>query len=90
MDLLRRTGLGAQQEDKSPELREISLSRSRTYRFGRNADQEIRIVDDMISRQHAVLRYFNGTWHVEDKKALNKTYINGVELIPHQVRCDID
>ena len=82
MDRLRRTGLGM---NLHPHLSSIALSRHKRYRIGRNPNQEIRIVDDMISREHSVLNFDGQVWQVEDKKSLNKTFVNGDELVPHQV-----
>ena len=59
-----------------------------SYRIGRNPDQQLRLIDDMISREHCVLTYINQSWHVEDKKSLNKSFIDGTELVPHQVISD--
>ena len=82
MDRLKRTGLGA---DLDRTLAVIHLNRDRVYRIGRNADQEIRIVDDMISREHSKLTFDQQAWYVEDRRSLNKTHINGSELVPFQV-----
>ena len=81
MDHLYRTGLG---RGLNSNLNVISLSRDQTYTLGHGTDQEIQIMDDMISLKHAVLRYYDKSWTIEDKQSLNKTFVNGKELIPHQ------
>ena len=82
MDRLKRTGLGVNLDSS---LAVIILRRDKIYRIGRNPDQEIRIVDDMISRAHSVLKFTQGRWQVEDRKSLNKTFVNGDQLVPFRV-----
>ena len=80
MDRLHRTGLG---RGINSDLEVICLFRDRTYTLGRGSDQNIRIIDNMISRKHAILRYCGESWKIEDKQSLNKTFVNGNELTPH-------
>ena len=82
MDCLKRIGFSAN-DDSNLDL--IPLRRDRTYRIGRDYDQEIRILDDMISREHSVLSFFQQAWHVQDRRSLNKTHVNDVPLFPFQV-----
>ena len=81
MDRLCLVGSGM---NMSPNLKEINLSRQRAYRIGRNEDQDIRIMDNMISRQHANILYSDQSWHIVDKRSLNGTFVNGKELVPFQ------
>ena len=81
MDRLHLVGSGM---NMNPNLREINLSRQHAYRRGRNEDQEIRIMDSMISRQHANIQYSDQSWHIVDKRSLNGTFVNGRELTPFQ------
>jgi serine/threonine protein kinase len=47
---------------------------------------EINLADKTVGRRHAYLRNQQGTYTVEDLKALNKTRLNGVILAPHEER----
>ena len=82
MDRLKRIGLGMNLDQQ---LAVIPLLRHKTYRIGRNPDQEIRILDDMISRCHTILTFDQDKWHAEDRHSLNKTFVNGQPLVPLQV-----
>ena len=45
---------------------------------------EINLADMKVGRRHAYLRNRQGIFTVEDLNSLNKTYLNGVALVPHQ------
>jgi hypothetical protein len=45
--------------------------------IGRAAGKHIRITDKSISRFHAVLRYAQGSWYVQDQKSTAGTFVNG-------------
>ena len=80
MDHLCLTGQGVKTNSY---LKVVNISRARIYQLGRNENQDIRIVDNMISRQHARLRYFNNAWRVQDMNSVNKTYVNGTAIVPY-------
>ncbi|HEY1956909.1 MAG TPA: FHA domain-containing serine/threonine-protein kinase [Polyangiaceae bacterium] len=42
--------------------------------IGRRADNEVPVPEPTVSGQHAVLRWQNGTWNIEDKGSTNGTY----------------
>jgi hypothetical protein len=45
---------------------------------------EINLVDMKVGRRHAYLRNRQGIFTVQDLNSVNKTYLNGVALVPHQ------
>lgn len=45
--------------------------------IGRNEENSIRIVDDRISRYHAMIEKKGGRYHIIDLKSTNGTYLNG-------------
>jgi|SRR5579859_7588037 len=51
-----------------------------TTSIGRTTGNDIIIPDLTVSRQHAVLRFENGHWVVEDKNSANGTFVNGVRI----------
>ncbi len=48
--------------------------------IGRTTGNDIIIPDLTVSRQHALLRFENGHWVVEDKNSANGTFVNGVRI----------
>jgi hypothetical protein len=51
-----------------------------TTTIGRVTGNDICIPDLTVSRQHAVLRFENGGWVLEDKNSANGTFINGTRI----------
>jgi pSer/pThr/pTyr-binding forkhead associated (FHA) protein len=51
-----------------------------TTSIGRTTGNDIIIPDLTVSRQHAVLRFENGHWVVEDKNSANGTFVNGTRI----------
>jgi hypothetical protein len=51
-----------------------------TTTIGRTTGNDIIIPDISVSRQHAVLRFEQGKWVVEDKNSANGTYVNGARI----------
>ncbi len=51
-----------------------------TTTIGRTTGNDIIIPDLTVSRHHAVLRFENGHWVVEDKGSANGTFVNGVRI----------
>ncbi len=51
-----------------------------TTSIGRTTGNDIIIPDLTVSRQHALLRFENGHWVVEDKNSANGTFVNGVRI----------
>lgn len=50
------------------------------YTIGRNADNNIAFDNKYISGKHAVLKYSNGKWKIEDSNSSNGTYVNGYRV----------
>lgn len=57
-----------------------TLSLNTRTEIGRAPDCDIRIEDDFVSSQHAVITYLNEQYWVEDLNSLNGTYVNEVKL----------
>ncbi|SRR5579883_2063650 len=51
-----------------------------TTSIGRTTGNDIIIPDLTVSRQHAILRFENGHWLVEDRESANGTFVNGVRI----------
>ena len=54
-------------------------------RIGRDADNQIRIANRLVSRHHCILRWSDGAWHVTDLNSANGTYVNGDKITSSQV-----
>ena len=53
--------------------------------IGRNTDSIIYTENDTVSRDHAVIRWMNGNYEIEDRKSTNHTKINdGPKLVPYK------
>lgn len=50
------------------------------YTIGRNLDNNIVFDNKYISGRHAVLKYSNGKWKIEDCNSSNGTYVNGCRV----------
>lgn len=50
------------------------------YTIGRNGDNNISFDNKYISGRHAVLKYANGKWKIEDCNSSNGTYVNGYRV----------
>lgn len=61
---------------------EISLAGSASFTLGRAEGQDIRLSDGGVSREHAVLLFRNGSWHVRDLNSTHGTLINGQQIQP--------
>ena len=48
-----------------------------SYSIGRDAECDIAIEDDSVSRKHCQLRWIEDDWFVEDLKSMNGTFVNG-------------
>ena len=48
-----------------------------TFRLGRDASSDIRLLDTEVSRQHAELRSRGGTCSISDLNSSNGTFVNG-------------
>jgi len=48
-----------------------------TVTIGRDYVNQILLVDQTVSRQHARLTLRDGKWYVEDLKSRNGTFLNG-------------
>lgn len=51
--------------------------------IGRGVHNDIAIDQNSISGSHAVIRYKDGFFRLEDQRSKNKTFLNGEEIAPH-------
>src|SRR5690606_15566154 len=57
----------------------IPLSGSRNS-IGRDATCDVELMDDFISREHAIITRTNGHYYLQDCGSLNGTFINDVRV----------
>lgn len=55
----------------------------RKIKIGRGVYNEVSIDQSSISGSHAVIEYKEGSFYLEDQKSMNKTRINGDEIVPY-------
>jgi len=67
------------------EGQKFSLTQGKTV-LGRNPECSITIPDGAVSRSHACILRENGRFFLEDLESRNKTYLNDVEVKPHERR----
>ena len=48
--------------------------------IGRRPNCDVHLSDKRVSRVHAVLMLFEGSWYVEDLHSTNGTYVNGIRI----------
>lgn len=44
---------------------------------GRSAENDIQVIDETVSQQHARIYYQNSNWMLEDSQSTNGTFLNG-------------
>jgi len=54
--------------------------------LGRSGQNEIRILDTEVSRQHALISFHDGKWQIRDLKSSNGTYLNGQAVSTATIR----
>ena len=57
--------------------------------IGRSIENELRVLDPSVSRQHATIAIRSGAFVLEDLRSQNGTFVNG-ERIRQRVLCDGD
>lgn len=53
--------------------------------IGRDADNDIPVASEFISRHHVQISYYNDAYWVSDLKSTNGTYVNGKRIQKHQL-----
>lgn len=48
--------------------------------IGRIDDNDVVCSNNFVSSQHAVLKFFNGKWFIQDKNSTNGTFVNGIRV----------
>ncbi|KAK3598995.1 hypothetical protein CHS0354_007448 [Potamilus streckersoni] len=60
----------------------IDLSGKEEVTIGRSEDTTVCLMSNMISRCHATLRKYDGSWTIKDNKSLNGIHVNDIKLAP--------
>lgn len=60
--------------------RRFKLTPQQSLTIGRDASNVIRLSDDEVSRQHAVIKFDEDKIHIEDLHSSNGTFVNGVAV----------
>ena len=58
----------------------VMLLRTRTYTLGRSHDNDLVISEPSVSKFHALLRYNDGQFSVEDRESLHGVYVDGTRV----------
>jgi len=64
-------------------FRELELER--TNSLGRHPDQDIQVMDPLVSKEHLVVEQLAGEWYLRDLDSRNGTWVNG-ERVKGRVR----
>lgn len=59
---------------------------SRRILIGRDADNDVPVASEYISRHHAQISHYRGAFWVKDLKSTNGTYINAKKIVKHRLR----
>ncbi len=51
-----------------------------TYSVGRGSENYIRVLNGSVSREHAVIKVYDGKVFIEDKSSMNGTFVNGKKI----------
>lgn len=57
--------------------RQIQISND-SFSMGRTSTNQVHLEDNTVSRNHAVFRYSQGMWFLQDKESSGGTYVNGL------------
>ena len=69
-------------------VRQVPLD-SRRVLIGRDADNDLAVASEFISRHHAQISFYRGSYWIMDLKSTNGTFVNGTRV--RRVRlCDRD
>ena len=60
---------------------ELSLDAHSETTIGRHPQCTLTISQASVSRRHAKIWWSDGSWHVEDNKSSNKTFVNGQPIM---------
>jgi pSer/pThr/pTyr-binding forkhead associated (FHA) protein len=64
---------------------EFVLPEGRDVIIGRSSDLDVTLMEDMVSRRHAVLRVQGGRIEIQDRGSTNGTFVNGEKISKAQV-----
>jgi pSer/pThr/pTyr-binding forkhead associated (FHA) protein/Mg-chelatase subunit ChlD len=62
----------------------LELSKS-PIKIGRDTNNDVAIPAETVSSLHATIEYQDGFFYLEDQGSINKTYINGKEIVPYSL-----
>lgn len=60
--------------------REVNQNFVKSFRIGRDESCEVRIVDGLVSRFHAEVKFVDGHWWINDLNSTNGLYIEGNKI----------
>jgi pSer/pThr/pTyr-binding forkhead associated (FHA) protein len=52
----------------------------KTFCIGKTPENNCRIKSDVVSRKHAVIRWIQGEYYIEDLNSFNGTFVNGRKI----------
>lgn len=50
------------------------------FMIGRGREANLQILDERVSRNHAIVRHYQGLWFIQDQKSLNGIVVNGQKV----------
>lgn len=50
------------------------------FMIGRGREANLQILDERVSRNHAIVRHYQGLWFIQDQKSLNGIFVNGQKV----------
>jgi hypothetical protein len=62
-------------------MRPLVLPTHRSVVLGRSRNCDCVISEPTVSRRHALLRYTDGQWRLQDLASMNGTYVNGARVL---------
>lgn len=64
----------------SPDGAEREMPLRAINTIGRHPDQHVQILDRVVSKEHALITYTDGTYWLQDMGSRNGTYVNGIQI----------
>ncbi|MDY6967554.1 MAG: GGDEF domain-containing protein [Spirochaetota bacterium] len=59
----------------------IHLETDRSYKIGRNPDNDINLLEKTVSREHATIKWHETSFIIEDLNSTNGTFVNNEKII---------
>ena len=61
-------------------IQQVELIEGRRVRIGRSPDNDVRIADPKVSRQHAEIKLFDDRWVIRDLDSTHGCYVQGQRI----------